>query len=116
MCSGSPLYQASGSAVITRSAGLSVGRRTTSATSLREPRVGTLEPLAERHGVEHGEAIDRARMVEREPHRDIRAAVVTDDREALVAERAHQSDEVAGHRPLGVGGISGVDGGFDDSP
>ena len=44
----------------------------------------------------------RSRMVEREPVRDAAAAVVADHREALVAERAHQRDQVGGHRPLAV--------------
>ena len=41
-------------------------------------------------------------MVEREPVRDPAAAVVADHREAVVAERAHQRDQVGGHRPLAV--------------
>ena len=41
-------------------------------------------------------------MVEREPVRDAAAAVVADDGEALVAERAHQRRHVGGHRALAV--------------
>ena len=68
----------------------------------REAHVGRLVHVERRHDVDHGEALDALRMVEREPVRDAAAAVVADDGEALVAERAHQRDQVGGHRALAV--------------
>ena len=47
-------------------------------------------------------SLDALRMIEREPVRDASAAVVADDGEALVAERAHQRDHVGRHRALAV--------------
>jgi hypothetical protein len=41
-------------------------------------------------------------MIEGQAERDPGAAIVADDREALVAERGHQADELAGHLALGV--------------
>ena len=41
-------------------------------------------------------------MRQSEPGGNVRAAVVADDREALVAERAHHPDDVLCHRALGV--------------
>jgi hypothetical protein len=41
-------------------------------------------------------------MVEREPPRDPRAAVVPDEREALETECPHQLELILGHHPLRI--------------
>jgi hypothetical protein len=66
-----------------------------------EARVAALQRLDERDAVHHGEPRHRVRVVQREPQGDVGAAVVPRDREALVAQRAHQGDHVPRHRPLG---------------
>ena len=71
----------------------------------REAHVGRVVHVERRHDVDQRELVDEPGMVEREPVRDAPAAVVSDDGEALVAERAHQRDEVAGHRALAVLGV-----------
>jgi len=55
--------------------------------------------------VEHREPPHARRMVEREPVRDARAAVVAGDEEALVPEARHELDHVARHRALRVGAV-----------
>ena len=55
-----------------------------------EARVAAVERLGDRHGVQHGERVDGVGMVQRGAEGDVGAAVVADDGEALVAERAHQ--------------------------
>ena len=76
----------------------------------REAPVGLLEPLEQRHRLEQDEPLDTCPMLQGEPRRHVRAAVVADDGEALVAERAHEptmSDAIARF----VYGAT-----FDDSP
>ena len=68
----------------------------------REAHVGALVRVERRHDVEQREARDAVAVVEREPMRDARAAVVADDGEAFVAERSHQRRHVGGHRALAV--------------
>ncbi len=70
---------------------------------LGEAGVAASEGLAYGHAVEHAEAGDRVRVVERRALGHVGAPVVADDREALVAEAPHQGDAVAGHGPLRVG-------------
>ena len=50
----------------------------------------------------------RARVVQRQPVGNPRAAVVGADGEALEAQRAHQAECVERHRALAVGGVVGV--------
>ena len=74
----------------------------------RERAVGLLVHGERRRDVEHRDAFDRLGMVEREPVRDAPAAVVADEREARVAERAHDRDHVGRHRALRVGRVQGI--------
>jgi hypothetical protein len=53
---------------------------------------------------------DRLGVVEAGAEGDEGAAVVPGQREALVAERTGEGDDVGGHRALGVGGTGGVRG------
>ena len=96
-------YQASGSAQITRSAGLSVcprknqcHQRAANRASQRSSAsaIGTASITAS--------ALTALGMVQRRPERDVGAAVVAGDGEPLVPQRAHQRDAVARHRALGV--------------
>ena len=73
----------------------------------REPVVGAPPDLARRDDVEHGQPGHRPGVVERHPVGDAAAAVVSRDREALVAERGHRDDEVRGERALAVRGVVG---------
>src|SRR5829696_5225366 len=61
-----------------------------------------LELIDGRDDVEHAQAIDDRRMVERHAVRDAAAAVVADDREAIEAEPRHQLDELGRHLALAV--------------
>ena len=45
-----------------------------------------------RRDVEHGDALDRLRMIEAQPMRDAPAAIVADEPEPREAERAHHLD------------------------
>ena len=71
----------------------------------RESHVGLLVHRECRRDVEQRELRHGAGVIEREPVRDARAAVVAAHRIALVAERAHQRGEVGGHRTLAVVGV-----------
>ena len=75
-----------------------------------------LERLDDRHGVEHGQPLDRAGMVQGRAQRDVRTSIVSDHREALVAELAHQLHASRAMARLQYGAWSGVVGGFDDCP
>src|SRR5829696_4619743 len=81
-----------------------------------EGRVGARERLADRHGVEDGQSGHRARMVERAAERDVRAAVVPHDGEALVPERPHHATQSRAIARFEYGPWSSVVGGLDDSP
>jgi len=59
-----------------------------------------LELVQGRDDVEHAQALDDVRMIERHPVSDPPATVVPDDGEALVPEPRHQLDELG--RPLAV--------------
>ena len=65
-------------------------------------RVGAPPQLASRDDVEHREARDRPRMIERHPVGHSGAAVVPGDGEHVVSERDHRRDQVLGQRSLGV--------------
>ena len=61
-------------------------------------------------------SFSRGRGVQRQAVRHPRAAVVAADQEALDAEMLHQLDQVARHRPLGIGRVVGVAGGLSEPP
>ena len=79
----------------------------------REAHVGALEMLERRHDVEHRELLDPVGVIERQPVRHPRAAVVAAAAEAIVAERAHQLDHVPRHLGLGVGRVVGSGSGLE---
>ena len=68
----------------------------------REPRVRAIEVLRDGDAVGLDEPGHRLGVIHRDAHRDERTAVVTDHREARMAERPHHADDVARHRPLRV--------------
>ena len=70
--------------------------------SPRERRVAAVESLRDRHRVHHDERVHGVGVVERRAEGDVGTAVVPDDREALIAEPAHQGYAVSRHRTLGV--------------
>ncbi len=49
----------------------------------------------------------RVRVVHRQPERHVTAAVMPRNRKPVMAQRAHQSNAVPGHRPLGVRRVIG---------
>jgi hypothetical protein len=97
-------YHASGSAVMTRSAGFSVWARNHQChPGPREPRVGPLQVLDHRQPVHDGEARDPVSVVHRGAEGDERAAVVAGHGEPLVTQKCHQLDDVrTGQRPDAV--------------
>jgi hypothetical protein len=78
--------------------------------------VAAAKGLPDRHRIHHHQGRDRLRMVQGGADGHVGAAVVTGYGEALIAQRPHQRDAVACHRPFGVGAWSGLDGGLDDWP
>jgi hypothetical protein len=68
----------------------------------REPRIAPVERLDDGDGVHDDESRDCGRMVECRAEGDVRAAIMADDGEAIVAERSHQRDAVARHRAFRV--------------
>ena len=78
--------------------------------------VRRLEDVPGRHDVEQGEPRHPLGMVEGEPVGDPGAAIVADESEAVEAERGHDLDLVAGHRPLRVAAWSSPPEGFELSP
>ena len=72
-----------------------------------EGHVGALEVLDGGHDVEHGEPLDPLGVIDRQPVRHPRAAVVAADHEAAMAEMLHHLDQVARHLLLGVGRVVG---------
>jgi hypothetical protein len=74
---------------------------------LGELHAGVLVHLQRRRDVEHGDAAHAPAMVARQAMRHPAAAVVANDVEALVAERAHHLGHVLGHRALGIVGVVG---------
>ena len=73
-----------------------------------EGHIGPLEMLDRRDHVHDRELRHTLRVVERQPVRDARAAIVRHDAEGLVAERMHQLDHVARHCPLRVRRVVGA--------
>ena len=71
----------------------------------REAHVGALEVLQRRHDVHDRQPLDPLGVVQRQPVRHPRAAVVRRDLEAFVAEAGHQLRHVLGHPGLGVGRV-----------
>jgi hypothetical protein len=67
-----------------------------------EARVAAVERVGDRHAVHHDQPLDCLGVLHRHAERHVAAAVVAGDGEALVAERAHQLQPVARHRPLRV--------------
>ena len=68
----------------------------------RERRVGERPHVGRGHDVQHRQARDPLRVVQRHAVGDAPPAVVAGHGEALVPEAGHRGDEVLGHRPLGV--------------
>ena len=71
--------------------------------ALGELGIAARQRLADRDDVEDDQRRHGVGLVQREPHRDVAAAVVPDHREARVAELVHEGDAVARHRPLRIG-------------
>ena len=61
--------------------------------ALGELGIAARQRLADRDDVEDDQRRHRVGLVQREPHRDIAAAVVPDHREARVAELAHEATQ-----------------------
>ena len=78
----------------------------------REAHVGGVVHVQRRRDVDHAQPAHRLRVVDREAVRDAPAAVMADQPEALVAQRAHQRDHVGRHRALAVVGVVGEPGRF----
>ena len=83
---------------------LRIGLRQVAPMDLRDRARPHLPPdMIGRQDVEEGEPLDAARMVEGEPIRHARAAIMPDDGEMHMAERFHDLDHVAAHGALGIG-------------
>jgi hypothetical protein len=67
-----------------------------------------LEVLDDRQRVHDRQARHDVRMVQRGACGDQAAAVVPDDREAIVSEHPHRRDHVGRHRPLGRLRVAGL--------
>ena len=66
----------------------------------REPGVAAGQGLTDGHVTQDHHAVDAIGMVERQALHDIAAAIVANSVEAMMAERFHERDEIACHRPL----------------
>jgi hypothetical protein len=77
----------------------------------RELRVAAGQRLADRNAFHQAQPAHQLRVVDGQPLRDVRSAVVPGQAEPLVPELPHQGRAVVGHGSLGVGGmVSGGDG------
>jgi hypothetical protein len=72
----------------------------------RERLVGASVHDARRRDVQHGDALDDGGMIQAKPMRDPATAVVPGDPKTREAERAHQLDLIARHRPLRIIGVT----------
>jgi hypothetical protein len=70
-------------------------------------RIAAFQRLDDRHRIHDHQPLDRLRMVECGTKGDVGAAVVADDREALMAEPTHQRHHVGSHRTLRIGRVVG---------
>lgn len=70
---------------------------------LRDPGIKILIEILRRDDIHHDQSLDDIRMVQRQTTRDAGPAVVTDQCELPVSERAHGGDLLGGHFPLRIG-------------
>ena len=74
----------------------------------RQPDREVVPHRVRRHDIEHGEASDGLRMVQRHAVSDARPAVMAHHGEPVVPEALHQGNEVLCHGALGIGLVLGV--------
>jgi hypothetical protein len=66
----------------------------------REPGVTASQGLADWHVTEDHDPVDAIGMIEGQALHDVAAAIVSNNVEAMMAERFHERDEIVRHRPL----------------
>ena len=96
------MYQASGSRLMIRSAGLAVWPKKNQCHQALAKRASARASASPIGIVEHGEGAHSVGVIHRRPERDVAAAIVAGDREPLVPERPHQRHAIARHRALRV--------------